>query len=149
MKNWLVVCFSLLCFGEVFAQERLTDARRNEFESQKIAFFTRELDLSPEEAAVFWPVYNEMQKKNRELEGMMWKNFREMKEAGKLSEARYRQAIDSMLVRENRMYALKEKYYRKMLTVLPASKVWKLGEAERKFHRCLFNKLCREPAPRK
>lgn len=28
-------------------------------EAEKIAFFTRRMDLSPEEAKLFWPVYND------------------------------------------------------------------------------------------
>ena len=30
--------------------------------SEKVAFFTVELDLTPEEAQLFWPVYNKMEK---------------------------------------------------------------------------------------
>ena len=30
---------------------------REKLESMKIAFFTKKLDLSPEEAQVFWPVW--------------------------------------------------------------------------------------------
>mgnify|MGYP000171632369 CR=1 FL=1 len=59
----------------VWAQDKLTDEKRKEFDAQKVAFFTQELDLSPAEAAVFWPLYNEMQKKNREIEADMRKSF--------------------------------------------------------------------------
>ena len=77
MKKLLVI---LLIFvqGVGFAQERLSEEKRKEFESQKIAFFTKELDLSPEEAVKFWPLYNEMGKKMREAEGEMRKKARGM-----------------------------------------------------------------------
>lgn len=43
----------------------------NRIESLKIAFITRKLDLSPEEAQKFWPVYNkyaeELKKTHQEL----------------------------------------------------------------------------------
>lgn len=80
MKKLLVI---LLIFvqGVGFAQERLSEEKRKEFESQKIAFFTKELDLSPEEAVKFWPLYNEMGKKMREAEGEMRKKARDMRDA--------------------------------------------------------------------
>ena len=50
----------------LFAQSgKLSDEKRKEFEAQKIAFFTQEMELTPEEAVVFWPLYNEMQQKMR------------------------------------------------------------------------------------
>lgn len=132
-----------------FSQEKLTDEKRKEFDAQKVAFFTQELDLSPSEAAAFWPLYNEMQKKNRVIEGEMRKDFREMKEAKGLKEESYKEAVLNMLERDAKMQGIKKEYYQKMLTVLPASKVWKLGDAERKFHRQLFDKLRREAPPKK
>ena len=36
-----------------------TDSRKNKLESIQIAYLTKELSLTPEEAQKFWPVYNE------------------------------------------------------------------------------------------
>ena len=90
MKKLLVI---LLIFvqGVGFAQERLSEEKRKEIESQKIAFFTKELDLSPEEAVKFWPLYNEMGKKVREAEGEMRKKARDMRDAKNVSEEVYNQ----------------------------------------------------------
>ena len=144
MKKLLVI---LLIFvqGVGFAQERLSEEKRKEFESQKIAFFTKELDLSPEEAVKFWPLYNEMGKKMREAEGEMRKKARDMRDAKNVSEEVYKQAIMDMLASEQKVQSIKKEYYQKMLQVIPASKLWKLGEAERKFHRQLFERLKNEP----
>lgn len=38
----------------------------NRLESEHIAFLTNSLDLSPEEAQAFWPVYNKAKKEDRE-----------------------------------------------------------------------------------
>ena len=52
MKNLLLLILFFGGIGTAFAQSsKLTDEKRKEFEAQKIAFFTQELDLSPEEAA--------------------------------------------------------------------------------------------------
>lgn len=149
MKKIGFILVLVLAVHGVFAQGKLTDEKRKEFEAQKVAFFTRELDLSPSEAALFWPLYNEMQKKNHEIEGNIRKEARAIREAKGLKENNYKEAIEKMLDNEACMQAIKKEYYQKMLTVIPASKIWKLGEAERKFHRQLFEKLRRESAAKK
>lgn len=143
----IILLFSVVYGG--FAQGKLSDEKRKEFDAQKVAFFTQELDLSPAEAARFWPIYNEMQKKNRVVEDNMRKGFREVKDAKGLKETDYKEAIGKMLAYEGQMQEIKEEYYQKMLTVLPASKIWKLSDAERRFHRQLFEKLRREGSPKK
>ena len=117
MKNIILIVLLLWSGVGVWAQDKLTDEKRKEFDAQKVAFFTQELDLSPAEAAVFWPLYNEMQKKNRVIEA--------------------------------RLHEVKKEYYQKMIQVVPASKIWKLSDAERKFHRQLFDKLRRESCSQK
>ena len=37
------------------------------FRSMKIAFFTEKLELTPGEAEIFWPAYNEYEKEKREI----------------------------------------------------------------------------------
>ena len=81
MKNIILIVLLLWSGVGVWAQDKLTDEKRKEFDAQKVAFFTQELDLSPAEAAVFWPLYNEMQKKNREIEADMRKSFHEVRNA--------------------------------------------------------------------
>lgn len=149
MKKIGFILLMVLTVQYVFAQGKLTDEKRKEFDAQKVAFFTQQLDLSPSEAALFWPLYNEMQKKNRAIEESMRKGVHEVKGAKGLKEADYKEAIGKMLSYEADMHKIKEEYYQKMLAVIPASKIWKLSEAERKFHRQLFEKLRRESAPGK
>lgn len=149
MKNIIVVMLVLMG-GGVFAQQgKLTDEKRKEFDAQKVAFFTQEMDLSPAEAAVFWPLYNEMQKKNREIEAQMRQEYRAVREAKGVKEANYAESINKMLAAEQKMQDIKKEYYNKMVKALPASKIWKLGDAERKFHRQLFDKLKREACQKK
>ena len=86
MKNIILLLLLLAGGGSMaVAQGKLTEEKRKEFEAQKVAFFTRELDLSPSEAAVFWPLYNEMRKKRREIEGQMRKGANEVNKASALS----------------------------------------------------------------
>ncbi len=144
IKRIIGIGVLLLLVGGVFAQGKLTDAKWKEFEAQKVAFFTKELDLTPEEAAIFWPLYNEMQKKTELIEQGIRKNYREIKEAQNVTEKQYMEAVLKMLGEDERIQKVKKEYYQKMLEALPASKIWKLNEAERKFRHQLFEKLRKE-----
>lgn len=144
MKKVLVILLVVI-HSVGFAQEKLSEEKRKEFDAQKVAFFTQELDLSPAEAAKFWPLYNEMRKKMREIESEMRKKVSEIKAAKGMKEDAYKQAVMEMLNREQKMLDIKKEYFLKMLEAIPASKLWKLDEAERRFHRQLFARLKKEP----
>jgi hypothetical protein len=47
--------------------ERMSKEQRAQLESFKIQFITRKLDLTPEEAEKFWPVYNEQKDASKKL----------------------------------------------------------------------------------
>lgn len=145
MRNLLFVLLFFLWTVSGFAQTgRLTDEKRKEFEAQKVAFFTQELELSPEEAAVFWPLYNEMQRKYREIEEAIKTEYKRVRAEKSMKESDYKASINFILVHEQKMRDIKKEYYGKLMQVVPASKIWRLGGAERKFHRQLFDKLRRE-----
>src|SRR5258706_16201427 len=55
MKKLIVVCIALLPFF-LFAQPP-----REKVEAFKIGFLTKRLNLTPDEAKNFWPVYNKFQ----------------------------------------------------------------------------------------
>ncbi len=144
MKNYLFIILFLFGTGICFAQTgKLTDEKRKEFEAQKVAFFTQELELSPEEAAVFWPLYNEMQRKYRDIEKMMRAECKRVQEAKEMKESDYVASINFILAHEQKMRDVKKEYYGKLMQVVPASKIWRLERAEHKFHRRLFDKLRR------
>ncbi len=146
MKNILLLL--ILCKGFAgYAQDgKLSEEKRKEFEAQKVAFFTQQLDLTPEEAAAFWPLYNEMRKKIGDIEVSIRKNVIETKDDAKgLREEDYRKKVNELLVAEQNMINVKKDYYARIMKILPASKVYKLDWTERKFHRQLFEKLKKEP----
>ena len=58
---------ALLCPLFMFSQNIL-DKKREKIEIEKIAYITKALDLSSEEAQVFWPLYNKYSDKKNEGE---------------------------------------------------------------------------------
>lgn len=106
--------------------------------SEKIAFITMELSLTPEEAQAFWPVYNQISQKKQESQKAVTASYRALLEALKSDTATDKE-IDKLL---DEYLAAKQAHkefgkgdaakYRK---VLPAKKVAKLYVAEENFRR--------------
>ena len=114
-------------------------------ESEKIAFLTNEMSLTPKEAQAFWPIYNQAQKEQREAIEASMKTFAELDKAirdGKTGREvndlleKYTKAVDDQNV--------SSKYLKEYLKVLPAEKVGKLLIGEEKFRQSQINRL-RQP----
>ena len=59
LKSLILVIIAVLTLGPIVqAQGGSGNVRQEQIESFKIAFFTSRLDLTTEEAQVFWPVFN-------------------------------------------------------------------------------------------
>lgn len=115
-----------------------------EIESLKIAFFTQKLDLSPEEAKIFWPIYNDMQAEQNALrKERMQKmiSFRKVDEIDNLSDAQVQTLITSEFDFKQRDLNLDKKYYNKLKSSLPIKVVGKFYRAQEAFKRELLNRF--------
>ena len=60
MKRILAI-ITFAAIACTFANARHTDEWKEKMRSEKIAFLTMEMNITPEEAQVFWPVYNQVE----------------------------------------------------------------------------------------
>jgi len=61
-KIYLIIAFACIA-GFARAQEEIpSEKQQQNIEALKVAFISKELDLTPEEAQKFWPVYNQYSK---------------------------------------------------------------------------------------
>lgn len=116
--------------------------KKEQVESMKVAYITQKLDLSPEEAQVFWPVYNQYR---NELDKIREARRKEIKSAGDdfsgMSDAELEKFVDGeMAFRQSELDVLK-KYHNQFKKVLPIRKVAKLYRAEEDFKRELLRRL--------
>lgn len=116
--------------------------RHDKVEAQKIAFITQELNLTPEEAKIFWPVYNEYEAKRHVLK----KSFKDIEyihkaDMDKLTEKEASQILDNQIVEAQKFLDLRKEYHSKFKAVLPSIKVLKLYGAERDFQKVLIDKI--------
>lgn len=67
MKRFLtILVFAAIVFG-ANAQEKKGGHNRSVFDSEHIAYLTSEMELTVEEAQVFWPVYNQFAQEQRQM----------------------------------------------------------------------------------
>ena len=116
--------------------------RREKVEAAKIAFITRELNLTPQEAQVFWPVYNQFQD---EMKAINKKRATELLDDklnfDNMSDAELAKAIDNEFYYQQQELDLKKKYNEQFKKVLPVRKVAKYWVAEQKFKLFLLKQL--------
>ncbi len=115
---------------------------REKMEAQRVAFITQQLNLTPEEAKVFWPVYNEYDAKRQALK----KSFRESgymhkEDLDKLTQKEAEQILDNQIIEAQKFLDLRKEYHGKFKAVLPAVKILKLYDSEREFQKMLMEKM--------
>jgi hypothetical protein len=113
--------------------------RKEKVEAMRIAFITQKLDLTPDEAQKFWPVYNEFQKKRDELHKSRRQDIKGAKEnIDSLSDKQVEALVDGEMAFRQKNLDLEKEYHSKFKSVLPIRKVAKLYRAEDMFtHRLL------------
>ena len=116
---------------------------RERVRAEKVAFLTAEIDLTESEAQVFWPIYNEIQKAEREsFEAVrvaydaMAKGVAE-KKSGKEMEKLVHAYIDA----KDKSDGIETKYLNKLMKALPAEKVARYYVAEEKFRHQQIGRL--------
>jgi len=116
--------------------------RRGQLDAQKIAFITRELELTPQEAQVFWPVYNEFDAKRKTLrQSFITTTNLEDKNIDELSDKEAGELADGQIIQSQKLLDLRKEYHAKFKSVLPIKKVLKLYESERRFQKELMGQI--------
>jgi hypothetical protein len=130
------------------AQNSQRGKMKDNIESMKIAFITNKLDLTPEEAQQFWPIYNQYSDKTQELR---MKRKMENKQARhnfeEMSDKEVEQSVDNEIVYRQKELDIQKEYHTKFKAVLPIKKVAKLYQAEEQFKRVLLDKLKKDQPP--
>ena len=140
MKAMTTFVFLLLISGSVIAQKGDNkDKYDDQFESSKIAYISKALDLTPQESKAFWPVYEKFEARFDALKKKGRKyTSKELKEMSKAEAESY---IADMIEREQNKYETKKEYLKTMLTILPPEKVSILYVVEGEFRRELIQQM--------
>ena len=116
---------------------------RERVRAEKVAFLTEEIDLTESEAQVFWPIYNEIQKSQRDgFEAV--KNAYDAMAKGveeKKSSKEMEKLVKAYIDAKEKNEGIETKYLNKLLKVLPADKVARYYVAEEKFRHQQIGRL--------
>ncbi|MBQ7254339.1 MAG: hypothetical protein IJS30_06680 [Bacteroidales bacterium] len=129
-----------------FAQKQESPApdhkkHHERFQAEKVAFLTNEMDLTVEEAQVFWPVYNEYSKAADDAHRTAMTALDKIRKNKELSDDEASAAIASLVAARQQETALMAEYTEKFKKVLPMKKVAALYAAEEGFRQHLFSRF--------
>lgn len=135
MKKVLLLFISLMSLTQASAQfGNMPKFDPQQFQANMEQFITTEAALSPKQAEAFFPVYREMQKKQR----VLFDQQRRLRHIKPTDEAGCREAIQKSDDCELQLKEIQLQYHKKFMKILPASKVYDVLRAEEKFHRQIF-----------
>lgn len=139
-----VVCLMLISQRSTAQHERklLTAEEKEKMETFKIAYLTRELSLTSDEAKVFWPVYDEYSKELETLrDGKMKQRDDAMRNFENLTSNELERLVDDEILFRQQELDIQKKYHVKYKSILPMQKVARLYIAEQNFKRKLLEKM--------
>ena len=128
----LLTITCMLCLP-LYAQKK-NKCSEEEFRNKKQAYITQEAGLTDEEAALFFPIYFELQNKKKAISRTTWETARKGKEP-QTSEEEYGDILNEFINSEVRCTELDKEYLKKYQSVLTNKKIYMVLHAEIKFNR--------------
>lgn len=118
-KLYLLSAFLGFAFFANAQENNESNKKQQDIEALKVAFISRELELTPEDAQKFWPVYNQY---SNELRGVV-------------------QDDQDVIERDEKVLNLRKKYRDQFTKVLGAQRMNRLYNAEGRFRQILIKAI--------
>lgn len=117
-----------------------------QIKAARIAFLTSRLDLTTEQGQVFWPVFNEYEKRKSELGkkyGQKKRSLVSNRDYENMSDEAANKMLDTYLEQKEAEAKIEKEYLTKFKEVLSPQQTWKLVRFEGEFRRSLMQRLSR------
>lgn len=140
MKKGLII-YVILASMPLF-QAVAQNPNLEKLNAYKIAFFTRRLNLTTEEAKKFWPVYDEFQNKRNAIQierQTINRNFNQNEQ--NMTEKELIEAGDKYIALQMQESALAQEYHKRFKEILSPAKVIRIYQAENQYRLQLLNEL--------
>jgi len=140
MKKGLVILVLMLLLPAIKVSSQ--NKKIDNFNSYKIGFFTKKLDLTSSEAEKFWPVYNEYQNQRTRIQlekVSIIRNFNQNEAT--LSNNQISEMGDRLVQTITQESALAVAFHNKLKESLPPAKVIRFYQAENQYKAQLLNEL--------
>jgi hypothetical protein len=140
MKREFILLLILATF--TFSEAGAQNQGREKLDAYRIAFFTKRLNLTPQEAEKFWPVYNEFQNKRNSIQKERIQLNRNVNQNElNMSEKEMTEAGDRLISLQIQEANLAMEYHKKFKDILSPAKVIRLYQAENQYRLQLLNEL--------
>ena len=137
MKKHILIVFLLtLCLPGI-AQKKQDKDSEDKFRAKKEAYITKKAELTPEEAAQFFPLYFELQDKKTENNRKAWAKGKTGLNPN-TTEEEYEEIFDAFFKADEDNSALEKEYLDKCRKFLSNKKIYMALKAEIKFSRYML-----------
>ena len=136
MKKIIIVALFFACLVSYGQSEEAL----KKIEAAKIALITERLELTPEQAEKFWPIYREYSQKNREIR----KNFNEARrnfDPNTASEEENKKMLEMANEVKQNQLDLERNYSQRLLKVITSRQLNNLRKAETDFREMLLRRI--------
>jgi hypothetical protein len=134
----------IISFSQVLGQ----NPDREKLNAYKIAFFTKRMNLTSQEAEKFWPVYNELQDKKfriQEERHLLNRSFNQNKDV--MADKELTEAGDRYIALEVQEASLSQEYHNRFKEILPPIKIIRMYQSENLYKLQLLNELQNRKPP--
>lgn len=139
MKKYsLLAILFFLILGKSLAQRPDPNYDPEKLQAARVAFITSRLDLKPEQAERFWPIFNQYtsarEKNLKQISGLM------RPQEAEISEADAKQRLEKKFEIQRIMVDEEEKFVSEMSKVITYSQLLELNDIARDFTRQLYQR---------
>lgn len=141
MKTLAKIIFLSLLAISVFGQdEDMSPSQdkkvRDKIEAARVAYITEQLQLTPEEAEKFWPIYREFATRRREIR-------QKLRNKDNTAGQTDQELVDQQFKVKQEELDLEKDYSGRLLKVISAQKLRTLPKAERGFRQMILDQIQR------
>ncbi|SHG51933.1 hypothetical protein SAMN04488109_0634 [Chryseolinea serpens] len=121
----------------------VTDTKaRDKIQAARVAYITDQLQLTPQEAEKFWPIYREFAERRKALRQQL-KQAKQNPSPDQNQEQNSQAALDAQFKIKQQELDLEKDYSGRLLKVISAQKLRTLPDAERRFRQMILDQIQR------
>ena len=140
MNKFFLSILLIFVVNSICAQNKHKGFSREQYKKDLEEFIIKEAGLTPKKVAHFFPLYNEMKKKQRDIHN----KIKKLKKVKPTSDAECKKNILAQDKLNIEMMQLQKEYHYKFMKVLSPSKLYDVIKAEDMFHRQAYRRVAKK-----
>jgi Spy/CpxP family protein refolding chaperone len=140
MKNQVKIAVLVFAISFGTMAQKNNGTMNEKIEAARIGMITNRLNLTPEQATAFWPVYNEYEDKKTDVKKGLRVHLSESRSLA-LTDDKIKVELNEMMALRQKEIDLDKEYMQKFLKVLQPRQVSELYKTEQQFKQMLLRRL--------